>query len=770
MGEVWLADQVDGRVARQVALKLPLTTQRGDVWRQRFRRECDILARLIHPHIARLYDAGVSDADHQPYMAMEFVEGQSLIAYASNALLSIRERVVLFRQVLAAVSHAHRLLVVHRDLKPANILIDESGQAKLLDFGIAKLIEDDGENLPTADLTRLGGRLMTLRYAAPEQVTEGFIGTGADLYALGVILHELLTGQSPYPQVREGRLLTDSALVSNDAAKPSSLPLTDTDAFSRNATDAKHLAKQLAGDLDAIILKALRPQPQDRYGTAEQFDDDLARFLQNQPVSARDGNWRYLTNRFIKRNRLALAASAAVSLTIIAGVVLVEQQRRVAIAEKARAERHFASVRKLANTFMFDVHANLEDIPGSLKARQKLVATSLEYLDGLAVDAGNDAGLAVELATAYRKLAAIQGSNVHENIGEAQPAIRNLRKAASLLEPILATPRQPLNVIREMREVQRNFAALLREVGEKSSLAEMQRSVALANQAQAHPEATVNDKRLLAVAFLELAMVRAFVFGDYALAVEDNANGRKLLEVLVENSPDDELLKHNLASAYGREALHLAGHNPTTAQLNQALGLRKRSLAMGQEILSRSPNDALTIGNIGASYEGIADIEESLGQQDQAISTKHAALEWAKRFAELEPANAAAHQMMARVRAGIALLQAKTEKYEAALVSGRAALKAIATLPADAQATVNVRANAANAQLAIGLGACHGKASTDAQRREGRTMIEAGLSFGREAVEKGWDKENMLKEVADLEKRLAGCDAAIALRRGSKTN
>ena len=376
MGEVWLARQADGRVQRDVALKLPAIHQQGEVWRERFRRERDILAKLEHPHIARLYDAGITEAG-QPWLAMEYVEGLTLSGHVASRAHSIPERLALFRQVLDAVAHAHRHLVVHRDLKPANILIDLSGQVKLLDFGIAKLIGGGEAAEVSGALTRLGGRMMTLRYAAPEQVSAGTITTATDIYALGVILHELLTGLSPYRAVREGKPLTEVMLLQEQVGVPSRLAI------------PKKLARLLAGDLDAIVLKALRRDPAERYVSVELFDADVLAHLEKRPVKARAGTWRYLAGRFVVRHKLPLAMASAVLLTLLAGLVMAERERRVAVAEKARAERHFASVRKLANTLIFDVHSQLETLAGSLKARETLLKSSLEYLDALANESGN---------------------------------------------------------------------------------------------------------------------------------------------------------------------------------------------------------------------------------------------------------------------------------------------------------------------------------------------------------------------------------------------
>ncbi|MEQ1519478.1 MAG: serine/threonine-protein kinase, partial [Usitatibacteraceae bacterium] len=274
MGEVWLANQVDGRIEREVALKLPTVYLHSEVWRERFSRERDILAKLAHPNIARLFDAGVSDEEGsrgQPYLAMECIEGESLTDFAALHKLSISARLKLFRQILAAVAHAHRHLVVHRDLKPANILIDKSGQVKLLDFGIAKLLVDGTESNATADLTQLGSRVMTLRYAAPEQVSDGAISTATDTYALGVILHELMTGLSPYRAVRESRALTEAALLNEETSVPSTLSMHDDAAVERKCASTKILSRQIAGDLDAIILKAMRRHSAERDASIEQF-------------------------------------------------------------------------------------------------------------------------------------------------------------------------------------------------------------------------------------------------------------------------------------------------------------------------------------------------------------------------------------------------------------------------------------------------------------------------------------------------------------------
>jgi tRNA A-37 threonylcarbamoyl transferase component Bud32 len=482
MGEVWLSRQVDGGITRDVALKLPTLLGPASLWRERFRRERDILAKLQHPNIATLFDAGVADVAEgggQPYLAMEYVDGPSLLDFATQRALSLRERIALFRQVLAAVGGAHRQLVIHRDLKPSNILVTQEGQAKLLDFGIAKLIEDDeATSAGGDDLTRLGGRLLTYRYAAPEQVHGETLSTATDVYALGVVLHELLTGLSPYRRVRDGAAPGLADFQQQDFAQPSSLPN----------------AKGLAGDLDAIVLKALRREPGERYGTVEQFDDDLLRYLEHRPVLARRGSRRYRAGRFIVRNRLPLAAAVLVATSLIAGLVVAERQRRVAVAARARAERHFASVRELANTFIYDIEEDLRGLAGTLPVREKLARTSVKYLDSLSTESQVDPQLIAELAGGYRRVGEVFGGNGNGNLGNGDAAIQALQKAAALFDTLQKRGLESRRSLDDERRVHYALTTLLVSRKDPGWEQEHFRTLALARRLADEPGATAYDK------------------------------------------------------------------------------------------------------------------------------------------------------------------------------------------------------------------------------------------------------------------------------------
>jgi serine/threonine-protein kinase len=301
MGEVWLAERADGVVGRQVALKLPAPTMRHRELAARFARERAILSRLTHPNIARMYDAGFA-ANGQPYLALEYVEGVPLTQNCDARGLGVDARIALFLQVLAAVEYAHDNLVIHRDLKPSNILVTPEGNVKLLDFGIAKLLANGSAE--ETDITRVGGHALTLDYAAPEQVTGAPLTTAVDVYALGVLLYELLTGARPY-RVKRGSLEEiGDAIVSVDPVPPSRAVYADA-ALAARSTTGSRLCRALSGDLDTIVQKALRKSPSERYASAGALADDLSRHRAHLPVTVRPASAWYRFVLFVRRNILS---------------------------------------------------------------------------------------------------------------------------------------------------------------------------------------------------------------------------------------------------------------------------------------------------------------------------------------------------------------------------------------------------------------------------------------------------------------------------------
>jgi serine/threonine-protein kinase len=346
MGNVWLARRSDGRFEGKVAVKLLNAGLVGRAGEERFRREGSILARLTHPHIAHLVDAGVSPAG-QPFLVLEHVEGEPIDRYCDGKGLGVEERLRLFLDVLAAVAHAHANLIVHRDIKPSNVLVGRDGRVKLLDFGIAKLLESEtGAGQATA-LTREGGRALTPEYAAPEQVTGGAITTATDVHALGTLLYVLLSGQHPAEAALRSPADLFKAIVDTDPRRLSEA-VTETrtltpEAVASNATSRATtpdgLRRVLRGDLDTIVAKALKKNPQERYASVTAMAEDLRRYLDHQPISARPDTLAYRAGKFARRNRTAVALSALAVLALAAGLLGTLTQARRATRHAALAER-----------------------------------------------------------------------------------------------------------------------------------------------------------------------------------------------------------------------------------------------------------------------------------------------------------------------------------------------------------------------------------------------------------------------------------------------
>ncbi len=344
MGTVWLAERVDGMGRRRVALKLPRIAW-GGAFVERLVREREILATLEHEHIARLYDAGI-DGRGRPFLAMEFVDGAPIDAYCRANALSIRERVALLQQVMAAVAHAHARLVVHRDLKPQNILVTEGRRVKLLDFGIAKLLEGDRTN-ETA-LTTFGGRALTLDYASPEQIRNEPLGTASDIYSMAVVAYEVLADVKPY------RLKRGSAAELEEAIASAEPPLASA------ATPDPRAARQLRGDLDSILNKALKKTPSERYATMDAFSRDLQRHLDGKPVEARPDGLPYRAAKFVSRYRLQAAAGGAVAVALVIGTSVAlwqAHQARTAAATATAVQQFILSVFNANSRYQADPKA-----------------------------------------------------------------------------------------------------------------------------------------------------------------------------------------------------------------------------------------------------------------------------------------------------------------------------------------------------------------------------------------------------------------------------
>jgi non-specific serine/threonine protein kinase/serine/threonine-protein kinase len=362
MGVVYLARRADQQYEKRVAIKLIKRGMDTESVLRHFHTERQILATFDHPNIAHLLDGGAT-ADGLPYFVMEYVEGVPIDDYCEAQKLSITQRLQLFRQICGAVTYAHRHAVIHRDLKPSNILVGSDGVPKLLDFGIAKILQP-GEYRESI-LTMIGLRMMTPDYASPEQVRGEALTTASDVYSLGVVLYKLLTGNQPYDLPRTSHDIS-RAITETEPRRPSAV-----------VGKSERWARGLRGDLDNVVLMALRKEPERRYQSVERLSDDIRRHLENLPVLARHDTFGYRATKFVQRNKAATSAAALVALSLLGGIVATSwqaqkarEQEAMATAAKARAEQRFNDVRRLAHSVLFEYYDAIENLPGATAARK----------------------------------------------------------------------------------------------------------------------------------------------------------------------------------------------------------------------------------------------------------------------------------------------------------------------------------------------------------------------------------------------------------------
>lgn len=442
MGEVYRALRADDQYHKEVAIKLIRAGRESSLVIARFKNERQILAALDHPNIARLLDGGATP-EGVPYFVMELIDGDSIIDYCRQRTLDLRTRLQLFLDVCSAVQYAHQRLIIHRDIKPGNILVTSDRTPKLLDFGIAKVVDKDAET-GRFEPTLTVFQAFTPAYASPEQIQGGPITTASDVYSLAVVLYELLSGQHPYHRVKGSAQEIARAVCELEPEKPSAAALSNwkelADHPSPVSTNKREpsvglaperLSRSLRGDLDNIVLMGLRKEPERRYASAEKFAEDIRRYLRNLPVAAREDTTRYRVAKFVLRHKAAVSATAVVAVVLLTAFVITLREARI-------AQRRFNDVRQLANSLVFDLHDSIKDLSGATAARQLLIQKASQYLDGLAKESSNDVSLQRELANAYERLGMVQGEAGQSNQGDTAGALQSYRKAQLLEEELSA--------------------------------------------------------------------------------------------------------------------------------------------------------------------------------------------------------------------------------------------------------------------------------------------------------------------------------------------
>ena len=625
MGSVYLAERSDREYRGLVALKLVRRGMDTDFILQRFRSERQILASLNHPNIARLLDGGTTD-DGLPYFAMEFIEGQHLTDWCDSRKLGVRERVELFRTACAAVQYAHKSLVVHRDIKPSNILVTPEGVPKLLDFGLAKVL-DPSRTRDSLYQTVAGVSIFTPEYASPEQVRGKTITTASDVYSLGVVLYELLAGVHPYrrPDAAPPDLI--AAVCDASPALPS--------AAARSAHDVSpRRIRELEGDLDTIVLTALRKEPERRYPSVEKLSDDLKRHLDGLPVSARADTLAYRAGKFVRRHRISVAAGLLAFASLAGALGVALWQARAARLHAAVAEKRFSEVRSLANALIVDMNRELERLPGATPARAALVKRAVEYLDRLAADSRRDAGLARDLAAGYEQLADLQGgSNV--SLGDRDGAAASLRKALALREAVAAGPAATLDDRLALARTASDLAERLSVPAEKLALA--RRAVALGEDAAGSAPTDPRVRRRLAILWHDLSGVLADQ-GDYRGALEPRRREADLFDALAAETPKDANALRNAALGHK----YLAGILERLDDLDGSEREYRRAVALDErqlELDSASPRVRLDLAH---SLGGLASILLKKRDLGSALEASRRSDALSAEAAQADPGNAVA--------------------------------------------------------------------------------------------------------------------------------
>jgi serine/threonine protein kinase len=664
MSSVWLAKRVDGRFERQVAVKFIRFAVASQGSAQRFKREGRILGQLAHRNVAELIDAGVT-ADGEPYLVLEYVKGKQIDEFCDERKLGVEARIELFLNVLEAVAHAHANLVVHRDIKPSNVLVTEQGTVKLLDFGIAKLLADETNPGARTLLTLEAGGAMTPLFAAPEQVSAGTITTATDVYSLGVLLYLSLTGQHPAGRGPHSAAELVKAITETEPARPSdALNVQDEESARNRSASPEKLRRSFRGDLDTILGKALKKNPQERYASVGAFAEDLRRFLQHQPISTRPDNLAYRAAKFVRRNRTLVTLTTAALVLVIGSL-----STGLYIANRARkaAEQRFDQVRQLANKFIA-LDDDIRGLPGSTQVRMQMVSDSLQYLTSLGGDVRGDKDLALEIAFAYVRVAHAQGDPTSPNLGQFAEAKVSLDKAQQFVDPVLA--QDPLNRRglfiattiahdrMELAESQERGEETLSWAQKTGDLVERFMDLGVEftphevysmgyfeqNAAHAYAYTRHFDKAVRAAnRALEIVqpvpsarrvegsvigtLVRArWQTGDLEGALNDAKREVDLQEIQAANGHAS--LRVNLASALLTEGLILgkADAEPSLGRYHEALSVIQRGMEIGEDLASRDSSDYMsryTVANTSLQFANILRYEDprkALAVYDHALT------------------------------------------------------------------------------------------------------------------------------------------------------
>jgi tetratricopeptide (TPR) repeat protein len=635
MGTVYRAERVEGGFTQQVAVKLIAAPMTHDTAARRFRAERQILASLQHPNIVTLIDGGVTPRG-EAYLVMEYIDGAPITTYCRERALDLAGRLRLFRQVCDAVQYAHAHFVVHRDLKPANVLVTADGVPKVLDFGVAKLIEGPLDR--TAEQTQHGLGPLTPNYASPEQLRGLPITTAADIYALGVLLFELVTGTRPYETAGKPLDAVMRLVLDTEPPRPSTAEPAD------EVRPPYDWRRTLRGDLDAITLRALRKAARERYASADAFSKDIGRYIDGEPVEAREPSFAYVARKLAARHRVAFASAGVAAVVVLAASAAALWQARVANLERVRAGRRFNEVRQLAHALIFDVHDSIEPLPGSTPVRKTIVSQGLQYLERLAPESGGDPELQIELGRAYIKIGVVQGRPNTPNLGDRTGAIGSFRKARALLAPSATARDASAPVFASYLDATRFLSETLGFTGaghDEALGVAHEGAAAAARFAEQHPRVP-ESRGFVALSEFQLAI---------AVGVYDSLphwqKAGAAYDALLAERPDDPVRQRNAALV----EKYLGGYYETARDYPAALVHHQRALDLDQKRYDRAPDTrstqmdlAIDLGNVAYAHWMRRELPDAIAGYERSLAIR-------QRLLSADPRDAMSHSKVGYIHA-----------------------------------------------------------------------------------------------------------------------
>jgi serine/threonine protein kinase/tetratricopeptide (TPR) repeat protein len=779
MGAVYRARRADDHFQKLVAIKVLRGGYDTSFRMARFKTERQILAHLEHPNIARLLDGG-STEDAQPYFVMEYIRGRRLDQYCDDCKLNVSERLRLFLTVCSAVQYAHQNLVIHRDIKPGNILVTDDGNPKLLDFGIAKLLDADSD-ASLAVRSRTIMHMLTPEYASPEQLRAERITTASDVYSLGVVLYELLTGRRPRRQLNREAQGVAVIVTRTEPEKPSmvvSEDYSESDAPDRariipkivSATreaSREKLRRRLSGDLDNIILMALREEPGRRYASVEQFSGDIRRHLDGLPVMARPDTLAYRSAKFIRRHRVGVVAGMLLVVSVIVGGATTLREARIARVQRERAERRFNDGRKLANSLIFDIHDSIRNLPGSTVARKLLVDRALLYLDNLSQEATDRPDLERELAAAYERVGDVQGNPRYANLGDTAGANASYRKALGIRLSLAGDHRGSFE---DRVALTQTYVKLSFGLGTTNDFVQafevLKRAYPIAEKLPADEKDNVQGKEAFAAICFAMGECLADM-GNLSSALNYYRKSASIQEAIAGVPPAFRTeVQTNLAGVYDymSEAVYLQGN------LDAALSLLYKAHDIMAQLVSSDPENATLRQFLLQEEYGIGFYLSEKGFPKQALAHYRLALAGYQTLTFADPHDVVVMRYLSKCYMGIGRALAADGEPSRGIEAVRRAVRNLEVLSKADQADTYYKApEFAYARSALGetyarLAAQPGLsvATKIASLREARSWYQRSLDTWLHLEEKAplarWDAMQPQKIAGEIAK----CDASLA--------